>query len=129
MYSSKSNRDGRPNHDVIMMFKVLILQQWYGLSDMETERQIADRISFMEFLGYPETIPDSRTICIFRELMAESGTDKIVWNELQNQLDAMRLKVKRGTAQDATFIKKEDPGTAKKPRGSDAKSQRSKDDT
>jgi IS5 family transposase len=128
MYSNKSGRGGRPNHDVIMMFKVLILQQWYGLTDMETEKQIADRISFMEFLDYPETIPDSRTIWVFRERMAESGTDKVVWEELQKQLDAMGLKVKRGTAQDATFIEA-DPGNSKKPRGNDAKTRRSKDGT
>lgn len=47
MYDNKSEKGGRPNCDVILMFKILILQQWYGLSDLEVERQMADRISFM----------------------------------------------------------------------------------
>ena len=47
MYDNKGERGGRPNCDVILMFKILILQQWYGLSDLEVERQMADSISFM----------------------------------------------------------------------------------
>ena len=77
MYNNKSEKGGRPNSDVILMFKILILQQWFGLSDLEVERQIADRLSFMEFLGYPEPFPDSSTIWLFRERMAKTGKDAI----------------------------------------------------
>lgn len=128
MYDNKSERGGRPNCDVILMFKILILQQWYGLSDLEVERQMADRISFMAFLGFPDPFPDSRTIWLFKNRMAETGKDKIVWAELQRQLDAMGLQVKRGTVQDATFIEA-DPGSSKKLRGEDAKTRRSRDGT
>lgn len=128
VYSNKSERGGRPNLDVLLMFKILILQQWYGLSDMEVEIQIADRNSFKEFLGYPEEIPDSRTIWLFKERMAKFSVDKTVWGELQRQLDSMGLRVKRGTIQDATFIEA-DPGNSKKPRGDDAKTRRSRDGT
>ena len=93
MYDNKSDQGGRPNCDVILMFKILILQQWYGLSDLEIERQISDRISFMGFLGFPDPIPDSRTIWLFRDRMARTGKDKSVWSELQRQLNAKGLKV------------------------------------
>jgi transposase, IS5 family len=128
MYDNKSEKGGRPNCDVILMFKILILQQWYGLNDLEMERQMADRISFMAFLGFPDPFPDSRTIWLFKERMATTEKDKVVWAELQRQLDAMGLRVKRGTMQDATFIDA-DPGSPKKPRGSDAKTRRSRDGT
>jgi IS5 family transposase len=130
MYDNKSEKGGRPNCDVILMFKILVLQQWYGLSDLEVERQMADRISFMAFLGFPDPFPDSRTIWLFKERMAKTGKDKLVWTELQRQLDAMGLKVKRGTIQDATFIEA-DPGSSesKKARGEDAKTRRSRDGT
>ena len=104
MYNNKTERVGMPNCDVIVMFKILILQQWYGLSDLEVERQMAGRISFMSFLGFPNPFPDSRTIWLFRERMAKTGKDESVWSELQRQLDAMGLQVKGGTIQDATFI-------------------------
>jgi transposase, IS5 family len=128
MYDNKSEKGGRPNCDVVLMFKILILQHWYGLSDLEIERQMADRISFMAFLGFPDPFPDSRTIWLFKDRMAKTETDKVVWAELQRQLDAKGLQVKRGTIQDATFIEA-DPGSSKKPRGVDAKTRRSRDGT
>jgi IS5 family transposase len=128
MYHNKGEKGGRPNCDVILMFKILILQQWFGLNDLEVERQIADRISFMSFLGFPNPAPDSRTIWLFKERMAETGMDKVIWAELQRQLDAMGLQVKRGTIQDATFIES-DHGSSKKPRGHEAKTRRSRDGT
>jgi IS5 family transposase len=128
MYENKSERGGRPNCDVILMFKILILQHWYGLSDLEVEKQMADRISFMAFLGFPDPFPDSRTIWLFKERMAKTEKDKLVWAELQRQLDALGLRVKRGTIQDATFIEA-DPGSSKKPRGGEAKTRRSRDGT
>ena len=60
--------------------------------------------------------------------MAETEKDKMVWAELQRQLDSMGLQVKHGTIQDATFIDS-DPGSSKKPRGEDAKTRRSRDGT
>ena len=128
MYNNKTEKGGRPNCDVILMFKILILQQWYGLSDLEIERQMSDRISFMSFLGFPDPFPDSRTIWLFRERMAKTEKDKLVWAELQRQLDAMGLQVKRGTIQDATFIEA-DPGSSKKPHDEGAKTRRSRDGT
>jgi IS5 family transposase len=128
MYDNKSEKGGRPNCDVILMFKILILQHWYGLSDLEIERQIADRISFMGFLGFPDPIPDSRTIWLFKDRIEKSGKEKLVWNELQRQLDAKGLKVKRGTIQDATFIEA-DPGSSKNQRGGDSRTRRSRDGT
>jgi len=128
MYDNKTEKGGRPNCDVILMFKILILQKWYGLSDLEVERQMADRISFMAFLGFPDPFPDSRTIWLFKQRIAESEKDESIWSELQRQLDAMGLQVKCGTMQDATFIEA-DPGSSKKPRGDGAKTRRSRDGT
>ncbi|MCX6670019.1 MAG: transposase [Methanothrix sp.] len=115
-------------YDNILMFKILILQQWFGLNDLEVERQMADRISFMSFLGFPDPIPDSRTVWLFKKRMEETGKDEMVWAELQRQLDAMGLQVRRGTIQDATFIEA-DHGSSKKPRGEGAKIRRSRDGT
>jgi len=128
MYNNKSEKGGRPNIDEIMMIKLLVLQEWHGLSDPELERQVADRISFRRLLGFPKAIPDYSTVWLFRERLKESGKDKEIWKELQRQLDAKELKVKKGTIQDATFITS-DPGHAKsdKPRGGDAKTRRSRD--
>ncbi len=87
MYDNKTEKGGRPNIDEIIMIKILVLQEWHGLSDPELERQITDRISFRKFLGFPDTIPDYSTVWIFRERLIKSGKDKKIWRELQRQLD------------------------------------------
>ena len=76
MYNNQTEKRGRPNFDVILMLKVLLRQQWHNLSGDEAEKQIADRISLMKFLGFPESIPDSRTIWLFRERLKETGNGK-----------------------------------------------------
>ena len=43
----------RPPYPPVMLFKVLLLQQWYGLSDPMAEEAIGDRLSFRRFLGFP----------------------------------------------------------------------------
>ena len=126
LFCNNTERGGRPNIDVIVMLRCLFIQQLYSLSDEQLERELADRISFRMFLGTTEVVPDSTTIWKFRERLADSGVDKEIWNELQKQLDAMKLKVKK----DASFITS-DPGHAKSdtPRGEEAKTRRSKDGT
>ena len=52
---------GRPPYDYVMLFKVLVLQRIYNLSDDQTEYQINDRMSFMRFLGLGlgDRVPDA----------------------------------------------------------------------
>jgi len=83
LFDNKTPKGGRPNIDEVVMVMMLVLQQWYGLSDPELERQVVDRISFQRFLGFPETLPDYSTVWQFRERLAESGKDRLVWDELQ----------------------------------------------
>jgi IS5 family transposase len=130
MFDNRSERGGRPNIDEVVMVKLLVLQQWHGLSDPELEKQAADRLSFMKFLGFPKAIPDFTTVWRFRDRLAETGRDQAIWAELQRQLDALGLKVRKGVVQDASFITA-DPGHAKAetPRGDEAKTRRSADGT
>ena len=130
MYNNKTENGGRPNNDKIVMMKMMILQQCYGLSDPELERQVIDRISFRKFLGFPDDIPDRCTVWTFRGRLAETGKDREIWDEFQRQLDEKGLEVKKGVMQDATFITS-DPGHKKadEPRGPEAKTRRDKEGT
>jgi IS5 family transposase len=130
MYNNRTASGGRPEADVIVMFKMLVLQQWHGLSDAELERQCIDRISFRKFLGFPEYVPDSTTVWSFIKRISENDKENEIWNEMQKQLNTLGLQIKKGMIQDATFIHS-NPGHAKadKPRGKEAKTARSKDGT
>ena len=100
---------GRPETDCVLLFKMLVLQAWYGLSDEQLEYQVADRFSFQKFLGFPETVPDYTTVWHFREAVTNAGVNKELLDKLNKQLDAKGLKVKKGVIQDATVITA-DPG-------------------
>ena len=69
LYVEPKAPGGRPPFDRLMMFKILILQKYYNLSDEQTEFQIKDRLSFMQFLGLQigDKVPDEKTIWLFKE--------------------------------------------------------------
>ena len=102
LYENDTEKGGRKNYDPIIMVKILLLQQWYSLSDPQIERDIRDRISFMKFLGYPEKLPDRNTIWYFRERLSKTGKDRLVFNEVRDQIMAKRIRIKKGTMQDGT---------------------------
>lgn len=95
---------GRPHTDELIVVRSMLLQAWYGLSDQELEFQCYDRLSFRNFLGYPESIPDFSTIWNIRDKLKEQHTDDAIWDELQSQLNDKGYRIKKGVIQDATFI-------------------------
>src|SRR5512137_2111199 len=129
LYDNKTEKGGHPNIDCVLMIKILVLQHWYSLSDQKMERELANNLSFMNFLCYPGTIPDSTTIWIFRERLKEKDSLDAIWQEVQMQLEAKGLAVKEGSIQDATFITSDPGRSGNKPRGDEARTRRSKDGT
>ena len=95
---------GRPHTDEVLIVKTMVLQESYGLSDPELEFQIHDRLSFRNFLDFPENIPDFSTIWKIRDRLKEKNKEKKIWTELQRQLDNKGYKIQKGVIQDATFI-------------------------
>ena len=88
------------------MFKIVLLQQWYGFSDTDAEEAVRDRLSFQRFCGVPldEETPDPSSIWRFRQSLSRLGVAELLLAEVNRQLDAHGLIVKRGTLVDATII-------------------------
>lgn len=108
-YSSRDARKGgRPPFDPVLMFKVLVLQKYYSLSDEAVEEQIADRFSFMNFLGITpgESIPDKNTIWDFRESLSLNNSDgvKVLFNRFSEMLEQTGLVAREGSIVDASFV-------------------------
>jgi transposase, IS5 family len=97
---------GRPAYSPLLMFKALLLQSLYGLSDTELEDAISDRWSFRRFVGLSveASVPDHTTLCRFRNLLSEAGLLDSLFGELDKQLDQAGLILRRGTMLDATII-------------------------
>lgn len=100
---------GRHGYDPIILLKMLFLQASYGISDEELEYQVADRITFQRFLGFPNTIPDYSTVWYFREELSKGETAENIWDEVKNQIKEKGIIMSKGVIQDATFIHA-DPG-------------------
>ena len=71
---SVRGKGGRPPFDPVLMFKILVLQALYSLSDEAIEFQIKDRLSFQRFLGLglDGTVPDATTVWLFRERLVKA---------------------------------------------------------
>jgi IS5 family transposase len=97
---------GRKPLDEIMMFKVLILQALYNLSDDNTEYMIRDRLSFMRFLGLglEDGVPDAKSIWLYREALAKDDTAKALFADFDTYLRAQGYLAMSGQIVDATII-------------------------
>ena len=102
------NKGGRPPFDPVFMFKVLVLQKYHGLSDEATQDQIADRFSFMKFLGvHPgDSIPDRNTIWDFKKSLEINGRkgSKRLFKLFQKMLSNRGVISREGSIVDASFI-------------------------
>lgn len=101
----KSNA-GRKPMDVILMFKMLVLQNLYNLSDEEVEYQINDRLSFMKFLelGIEDQVPDATTLWLFREKIKEKGLERELFETFNDYINELGYEPKEGQILDATLI-------------------------
>lgn len=99
-------KGGRRPFDYVMMFKILILQRYYNLSDDQIEYQINDRMSFMRFLNLTiaDVIPDSKTVWNFREQLVDLKLVDVIFNLFLKELDQLGLVVNEGKIIDASFI-------------------------
>ena len=98
---------GRPSYPPLVMFKALLLQQCFNLSDRDLSEAIADRLSFQSFLGLSLTdpVPDDTTFCRFRQKLQEEGLLEELFLLLDAQFERLGILVKKGSFIDATIVR------------------------
>lgn len=103
----RSGSMGAPGYPALALFKALLLQQFYGLSDPQLEEALADRLSFRRFLGLSLTdhVPDHSTIWRFREQLAKSGLAERAFALITGQIERSGFVLKRGTLIDASLVR------------------------
>jgi len=96
---------GAPGYPALMMFKALLLQRWYALSDPALEEALKDRLSFRRFLGLPltESIPDHSSLWRFREAMGPELCER-VFVEIGRQIERAGFVLKQATLIDASLV-------------------------
>jgi IS5 family transposase len=104
-------KGGRPPYDAVLMFRVLVLQTLYTLSDDQTEYQIKDRLSFMRFVGLDlcDRVPDAKTIWLYRETLARAGIFERLFERFDAMLRAKGWLAMGGQIVDATVVEARRP--------------------
>ncbi|MBN1952609.1 MAG: IS5 family transposase [Bacteroidales bacterium] len=104
--SRASSKGGRPPFDKLMLFRAMIIQSLYNLSDDQLEYQILDRTSFKRFLGLKKSdkVPDSKTFWLFREQLIARDVIMGLFNTFNETLDAAGVFAHEGKMVDASFV-------------------------
>ena len=102
------SKGGKPPFDPVLMFKVLVLQKFHGLSDDATEEQIFDRTSFKNFLGLRigDDIPDAKTLWDFKQRIEEDGREgsRKLFEAFGSIIESKGLIAREGSIVDASFV-------------------------
>ncbi len=103
---SDGAKGGRPPYDPVMMFKIMVLQALYSLSDDQAEFQIQDRLSFMRFLGLGlgDRVPDAKTIWLFREHLTQARAVENLFARFDKHLTKAGYLAMGGQIVDATIV-------------------------
>ena len=102
----RKNAAGRKPFDVVLMFKIMVLQSLYNLSDDAVEYQVRDRLSFMRFLGLTigDRVPDAKTIWLFREELGRAGLVKRLFKRFDRYLREHGFTARKGQIVDASIV-------------------------
>ena len=108
IYSYQTYDDGKGGRrpwDRVLMFKILLLQEWNNIADDHTEYLINDRLSYQRFLGLGlgDKVPDSKTIWLFRETLTKSGRMKELFKLFTTLMEGRGVITRRGSIIDASF--------------------------
>jgi IS5 family transposase len=109
------SRGGRPPYDAVLMFRVLVLQALYTLSDEQTEYQLRDRLSFMRFAGLAlhDAVPDAKTIWLYREQLTRAGALTRLFARFDAMLAERGFLAMGGQIVDATVVEARRPRLTK----------------
>ena len=99
-------KGGRPAYSAVLMFKIMVLQALYSLSDDKAEFLIQDRLSFMRFLGLAlsSKTPDAKTIWLFREHLSQAGAVNNLFARFDKYLTKAGYLAMGGQIVDATLV-------------------------
>jgi len=97
---------GRKPWDEVVIFKALVLQALYNLSDDQAEYQLRDRLSFMRFLGLglEDAVPDAKTLWLYREALAKAGAVEELFDLFDGFLKDKGYLAMGGQIIDATIV-------------------------
>jgi transposase, IS5 family len=104
--AERKSAAGRKPWDEVVIFKALVVQALYNLSDEQMEYQLRDRLSFMRFLGLglEDRVPDATTLWLYREALAKAGMVEQLFADFDAYLRAQGYLAMGGQIIDASIV-------------------------
>ena len=104
--AARKSKAGRKPWDAIVMFKAIVLCELYNLSDDQMEYQLRDRLSFVRFLGLglEDTVPDAKTVWLYREQLAQAGVIESLFGDFDGHLRSQGYLAMGGQIIDASIV-------------------------
>ena len=89
---------GRPAYNPLVLFKMMLLQTWYHLSDMGVEDMVNEHLAANAFCGLrvEDTVPDHSTLSRFRSELSEKRAMNRLLKQLNAQLECLGIEVRKG---------------------------------
>lgn len=106
LWKTRKSNAGRPPYDYVLMFKMLVLQSLYNISDAKVEFMVKDRLSFMRFLklGLEDAVPDEKTLWSFRERLVQAKAINKLFAKFDKYLDDLGYTAECGSIIDASIV-------------------------
>jgi len=103
---SDPSKGGRPGFDVVLKFKMLVLQGLYGLSLQQTAFQVRDRLTWLRFCGLRpgDAVPDANTLWDFREALIKAKALDRLFGNLDQAISDAGYRAMGGQIIDATLV-------------------------
>lgn len=97
---------GRDAFSAEVMFRIMLIQSWYKLSDYQMEEQLFYNNMFLWFcqLSMENPVPDHSTISRWRGRFSEKGINEKLLQEINLQLTKHNIKITEGVIVDATLV-------------------------
>jgi IS5 family transposase len=104
--AERKSKAGRKPWDAVVMFKAIVLCELYNLSDDQLEYQLRDRLSFGRFLGLglEDTVPDAKTVWLYREQLAQAGVIERLFDDFDRHLRSQGYLAMGGQIIDASIV-------------------------
>ena len=92
-----TSKGGRPPFDALMMFRIVVLQHFYQVSDDDMEFQLHDRLSFRQFAGLApsDRTPDSKTIWLFKNELAKTQALEVLFDAFGKHVESLGYRASK----------------------------------
>ena len=110
-----TSKGGRPPFDALMMFRIVVLQHFYQVSDDDMEFQLHDRLSFRQFAGLApsDRTPDSKTIWLFKNELAKTQALEVLFDAFGKHVESLGYRASKGQLIDASIQEVRKPRSMK----------------